>query len=64
MRKAMNDLLEDFKKDLKHRRLKAEAEKDAKVIEQCQNGDLKAFEELVRRYMPTEIGRASCRERV
>jgi len=55
MRKAMNDLLEDFKKDLKHRRLKAEAEKDAKVIEQCQNGDLKAFEELVRRYMPTAV---------
>src|SRR6185437_10411427 len=55
MRKAMNNLLEDFKKDLKRRQLRAQAQADAKVIEQCQNGDLKAFGELVRRYMTTAM---------
>jgi len=55
MQKTMNDLLEDFKTNLKRRRLQAQAEADAKVIEKCLNGDLKSFEELVRRYMSTAM---------
>jgi RNA polymerase sigma-70 factor (ECF subfamily) len=56
--KAMENILAAIGKKRAPQDLKARAEADAKIVGRCQGGDLKAFEELVRKYMPAAVGMA------